>query len=418
MRGNEFLDKMELVAPAYIEAADKASGHRKSTWVRWGVAAACLIAVISTGYGVLNILRADGFSIKAPFIKNPAVKDPSMENPVTVSLGNLTRPYREVGIVGQEVALVWPWEYMTVPEQYSMMTFNSRQYGSKGRALNAALLGEALGSCEAAGYDSYTGQEHRMAFEVYRINGISEKRMVAVDLNGEFYVFQYDEYDHPANFGELLDDYSLAQTLSFDRFTVYDGYTDKGHYSLEDDEYIWQVLASCRDAAFVEDDTWHPDVRNYISFTVTSEALGVYKRVFYVSADGYIMTNIFNWAFIFDIGEDAASRINSYATENGTEAEPEPYMHALTGTVVEIGEGYILVDDSVLCVDQNDGMVFKVFTDDLRIGRHIDTGEIKAGDVVVVNFTGDIVIEAGNVVNGACGIAGAVISDGEVWVAE
>lgn len=413
MRGNEFLDKMGLVDPAYVEAADKASGHRKSIWVRWGAAAACLIVVISAGYGVLNILRTDGFSIK-----DPAVKDPSMENAATVSLANIARPYRQADIMGKESALVWPWEYMTISEQYSMMTFNSRQYGSKGRVLNAALLGEALGSCEAAGYDSYTGQEHRMAFEVYRINGISEKRMVAVDLNGEFYVFQYDEYDHPANFGELSDDYSLAQTLSFDRFTVYDGHADKGHYSLEDDEYIWQVLASCRDAAFVEDNTWHPYVRNHISFTVTSEALGVYKRVFYVSADGYIMTNIFNWAFIFDIGEDAASRIISYAAENGTEAEPEPYMHALAGTLTEIGEGYLLIDDSILCADPDDGMVFRVPTGDLRISRCIDLGIVKAGDVVVVNFTGDIDTGADNLVAGAYSITDAVIFDGEVWVAE
>ncbi len=161
MKGNEFLDKMGLVDPAYVEAADKVPGRRKSTWIRWGAAAACLIAVISAGYGVLNILRADGA--------------PSMENPSTVSLANITRPYREANIMGTEVAIIWPWEYMTISEQYTRMTFDSRQYSSKavGRALSAALLGEALGSCEAVGSDYRTGQEHRMTFEVYRINGVS-----------------------------------------------------------------------------------------------------------------------------------------------------------------------------------------------------------------------------------------------------
>ena len=193
---------------------------------------------------------------------------------------------------------------------------------------------------------------------------------------------------------------------------------EKGHYSLEDDKYIWQILASCRDAAFVEDDPGNPGMKNYISFTATSEALGVYKRVFYVSADGYIRTNIFEWAYTFDIGKDAAGRIISHSVESGTETEPEPYMYSLTGTLTEIGDGYILVDDSVLCVDQKDGMVFKIFTEDLRISRHIDTGKIKAGDVVMVSFTGDIDVEAGNIVNGACDIAGAVISDGDVFVEE
>lgn len=32
MRGNELLDKMELIDPAYIEAADAAPNKRKSVW--------------------------------------------------------------------------------------------------------------------------------------------------------------------------------------------------------------------------------------------------------------------------------------------------------------------------------------------------------------------------------------------------
>ena len=45
MRGNELLDKMELIDPAYIEAADK----RKSVWAKWGTLAAflCLVCVLA-----------------------------------------------------------------------------------------------------------------------------------------------------------------------------------------------------------------------------------------------------------------------------------------------------------------------------------------------------------------------------------
>ena len=45
MRGNELLDKMELIAPAYIEAADTAPNKRKSVWAKWGTLAACLCLV-------------------------------------------------------------------------------------------------------------------------------------------------------------------------------------------------------------------------------------------------------------------------------------------------------------------------------------------------------------------------------------
>ena len=41
MRGNEFLDKMELIAPAYVEAADTRP-KKKNIWVKWGAMAACL----------------------------------------------------------------------------------------------------------------------------------------------------------------------------------------------------------------------------------------------------------------------------------------------------------------------------------------------------------------------------------------
>ena len=41
MRGNEFLDKMELIDPAYIEAAD-VKQKKKNAWLKWGTMAACL----------------------------------------------------------------------------------------------------------------------------------------------------------------------------------------------------------------------------------------------------------------------------------------------------------------------------------------------------------------------------------------
>ena len=36
MRGNEFLDKMELINPTYIQAADATVPKKKTVWMRWG----------------------------------------------------------------------------------------------------------------------------------------------------------------------------------------------------------------------------------------------------------------------------------------------------------------------------------------------------------------------------------------------
>lgn len=51
MRGNELLDKMELIDPAYVEAAyveaaDAALEKKKKVWTKWGAMAACLCFVI------------------------------------------------------------------------------------------------------------------------------------------------------------------------------------------------------------------------------------------------------------------------------------------------------------------------------------------------------------------------------------
>lgn len=46
MRGNEFLDKMELIDPVYIEAADKAPKRKKVSWKQWSAVAACLCIVL------------------------------------------------------------------------------------------------------------------------------------------------------------------------------------------------------------------------------------------------------------------------------------------------------------------------------------------------------------------------------------
>ncbi len=363
--------------------------------VGWAAAAACLIFAAAAGYLIFSRLA---FS--------------------EVTLGGVLRNYKNIPVTQQESMIIYPWEYLTPGEQYGTLVFAGREYNSRGRAIDSDLLEEKLGSADAYGYDTYTDREYRTEADVYRIRGVSENLMTAAQLGEEYIVYSRSEYDPPATFGELLDICSLAQMLSFERFTEYDGHTDKGHYRIDSDDYIWDILNSCRDAAFTKDDTWSRSDRHYLSFTATSEALGVYKRVFYVTADGYISTNIFDWGYIFFIGEDAAQKIMTYAKENCTKTEPEPYNNSLAGVLTKVGSGYILIDDSVLCANPKDGMIFKVSTDDLRISRSIDFEKIGVGDTVAVNFTGSIDVDAGNLVTGAYSLSKAIIQDGNAMIPE
>lgn len=45
MKGNELLDKMELIDPAYVEAADARPEKKKKVWLKWGAVAACLCII-------------------------------------------------------------------------------------------------------------------------------------------------------------------------------------------------------------------------------------------------------------------------------------------------------------------------------------------------------------------------------------
>ena len=49
MRGNELLDKMELIDSVYVEAADAMPKRRRAAWLRWCAAAACLSLLAIAG---------------------------------------------------------------------------------------------------------------------------------------------------------------------------------------------------------------------------------------------------------------------------------------------------------------------------------------------------------------------------------
>ena len=54
MRGNDFLDKMELIDPAYVEAADDKPKRKKRQQATWGALAACFAIMVLAGTGILQ----------------------------------------------------------------------------------------------------------------------------------------------------------------------------------------------------------------------------------------------------------------------------------------------------------------------------------------------------------------------------
>ena len=138
----------------------------------------------------------------------------------------------------------------------------------------------------------------------------------------------------------------------------------------------------------------------------------------YITEDGYFWTNAFNGAYLYRIGTDAAKAIIDYAVDNAVPGEFVPYMHRLAGTITEIGDGYILLDDSILCVNPDDGITYKIVTTNPKISRLFDSEMLSVGDTVQVQYTDFVDLEPNAVIDSAAAIYKAKISGGDVLIPE
>ncbi len=388
----------ELVAEAaMVVEATMYSKKKRSLWPGWGAAAACLAVLILAGTLLPSLFRG------------------------TAASDGRDKRYREYTLAQNEIAVIWPWEYLTVNEKYTELEMDGVPYLSRGR-VSEGLVGERIGSYSVTGYDHLAGlgkpdgaPKYTEEFEVFALKDIAPSQFVAVKMEGSYYVFEHDEYAPPATLGELMDEVDFPKVVELNRFDYED---QGGYFALTDDDPIWEILSACGSAPFVEDQRWMAAGRRYLSFTFTSEALGVYNCALYVTEDGYLWTNAFGWQYLFEIGEEAAGEILRYAEENSVEAAYEPYYKSIAGIITEIADDYILVDDSILCKDPAEGITYKVLLDDLRISRYVEREIVRVGDTVQISYRGEIDETDGNTVTGAVSLNKAYIYDGDVMVPE
>ena len=122
-----------------------------------------------------------------------------------------------------------------------------------------------------------------------------------------------------------------------------------------------------------------------IYFIVESETLGINKTKFSVNADGYAQMN-----GSFFIGEEAAKEIIDYVKANSKKAGYEPYTYKLAGTLVNVNEEYIWMDDAALCRNKYNGKTFRISIDQTHIRRYFECGVIAKDQLFVLEFTGTI----------------------------
>ncbi len=369
-----------------LEAAK--NRKKKQVLVKWGAFAACFTALVIAGVLIL----------------------PSLIGKDKIVPEETDGRYKNFGVSESDVAIVWPWEYLAESEKpYETEIQGIKYEKTSGRTVSEEYIGSEIGIYNIVAYYETDEERHTVECAVYSLKNINQTEFVAVKIADNYYVFKNSVYNPPQTLGQMFERVDLSQLIKLERFSENGDGPDAKHFVLNEDKYVWEVLLECREAEFIDQDEeyWHIYDRDFISFSISCEALGIYKHDFSVTKDGYLSTNAFDWGYLYYIGEEAAERIIKYAMENSKATEYEPYSNTkfIYGKVVEIADEYILVDDSSLCKNEADGIVYKILLNDIRISRYIDRKIISVGDTVQVSYEGEIDEQNSNTVSSAFSIS-------------
>lgn len=360
---------------------------KKNNRIKWITFATCFALVLIAGIAILPSFLDDEI--------NPEETDGR---------------YKNFTIITNYPAVVWPWEYLAESEKPYETELNGIKYDkTSGRTVSEELIGKKIGNYNIVGYDGITDERHMVMCAVYQLKDIDQTQFIAVKIEDSYYVFKNAVYNPPQTLGELFERVDLSQFLKLERFSENGDGPDANYFILNDDKYVWEVLSTCKNAAFIDENEvyWHPYDRDFISFTVSSESLAIYKHSLLITADGYLKTNAFDWGYLYYIGEETAEKIIKYAKDYSKEAEYEPYSdsNSICGKVIEITDGYILVDDSFLCKNEADGIAYKILINDIRISRYVDRDIVKIGDNVQISYDGEIDEQNSNTISSAFSIS-------------
>ena len=387
-----FLERMSEIDDELIIRAEACSIENKKSRARmkWVIIAAVLGLVLATSLTVAILSIKEGS-------KNGNESEDVLQVPISDVYWVDTRERNNKEHLIENCAIVWPWNCRDVYNQYTEVSIDGKMYRSRssyyGGEIFANQIGKKIADAEAKGYDELGSLNankeiyHMKKCEVFEIIGVDSNRILAVKYEGYdgYYAFMNEERKSPETFGRLIDSLDLTNNIKLNSF-----YCDENrdhiseHYALSNEisTELWEILNGCADApisANISDNDWE----NKISFAIDSNTLGVYNLSFSIYDGGYLSTNIENYQYIYNIGTDAANRIIELAMKNKLAVTLSEKQY-LVGTVTEIGEDYIKINDSTLMKNPEEGIEFTVYATNMNIRRYIISGYLNVGDTVRV----------------------------------
>ncbi len=395
MNTDDIIDALNEVDDTSIKNAREPKKKRnyKALWISVGAAAACL-AVVLLLPRISHMTHHDGYC-----------DCPDHQITPTPVVGANRWNYKSFAMASKDEMFSFGRDCQTIAKQFPYVTYNDteyylrRSYYDEDMKVSASLIGEKLTDYTAEVCEYETGVTHTIECTLYAIAGVAPARFLAVQYAGEknaddYYVFHQNEFNPPATLGEFITSLNLTENLPLLKFSysTYD-YTTREKtsnlygLSLADSKVVWNMISEYASVGTrTSEEYGYKDKR--ISFSATSEALGLYNRSFSLTADGHLSTNIDDYGYDFYLGEEAVTEIREYILAHKIEA-PKDSIESIYGVVTEIGEDYLKIDDTILMKNPEHGLTFTVYAhDNTTIKSYIMSGQLEVGDHIKILHRG------------------------------
>ncbi|MBO6303373.1 MAG: hypothetical protein J6N15_13140 [Ruminiclostridium sp.] len=304
---------------AYVFAARDEQFRKQSAYKKIitrisgvGLAAAAVAAMIFVGTLVRDNIEVTGDTPSTVMLTGVVTTYPAAYIPET---GNAV-------YLDTDTGMQMGWNDMPAYDKYREFTHEGMSY--RGFRLKDGTgivpeknVGEKLYDVTMSTIETFSEKEFRINAEVFAINNISTEYAVAVKYEGtdEYCSFRRGDCCPPANIGELIDAFDLTETVSFGDIFIPGKNVGNEYYTYKPiplnyhmTQTMLELLQECRDIP--SDDNEDANFSHQLfSITTSVPSAGIDYKSIWFTEDGYMMTNIMEYAFCFNIGTERVQRL-------------------------------------------------------------------------------------------------------------